>query len=157
MSKFHEIQFTDDDVVNLDNWIPAGEYNPHNVRPWLLHDHGFVLCVVFASNLQEALDEAVDAEKLDRYKIHPEDEYERYDYMTQDPAEMAAGFDPECPDYVDEAGNKWWWYIEPAFLGNASEPFDIDTLGVEELPNPKRSFCAQFDNDGECGPFARGE
>jgi hypothetical protein len=145
MSKFREITFNDADVVNLDNWIPAGEYNPHNVRPWLLHDHGFVLCVVFASNLQEALDEAVDENKLDRFKIDVESLHEREDYMTRDPAKMAAGFDADCPEYVDENGGKWWWAVEPTFLGNAGEPFDIESLGVEELPNPKRSFCAQFD------------
>lgn len=157
MSKFREISFTDADVVNLDNWIPSGEYNPHNVRPWLLHDGGFVLAVVFASSLQEALDEAVDENKLDRFKIDVTDYHDREDYMTLDPAKMAAGFDPDCPEYhVDETGDSWWWKVEPAFLGNASEPFDIDTLGVEELPNPKRSFCAQFDADGECGVFARG-
>lgn len=148
MSKFNEITFTDADVVNLDNWIPAGEYNPHGVRPWLLHDSGFVLCVVFADCEQEALDEAVDADKLDRFLIDVKSLAEREDYMTQDVNEMAAGFDPEVPDYVDEAGGKWWWADDaptPAFLGNAGEPFDIESLGVEELPNPKRSFCAQFD------------
>lgn len=142
--KFREIAFSDKDVVNLDNWIPAGEYNPHNVRPWLLHDHGFVLCVVFADCLEYALDEAADENKLDRFLIDVESLAEREDYMTQDVSKMAAGFDPEVPDYVDEAGGKWWWAIEPAFLGNDSNAFDIESLGVEELPNPPRSFCAQF-------------
>lgn len=73
-SKFREIKFTDADVVNLDEYIPAGDYNPHNVRPWLLHDHGVVICVVFAQNLQDALDEAVDHGKLDAYQIDPRDE-----------------------------------------------------------------------------------
>lgn len=142
--KFREIAFSDRDVVNLDNWIPAGGYNPHNVRPWLLHDHGFVLCVVFADCLEDALDEAADENKLDRFLIDVESLAEREDYMTQDVSKMAAGFDPEVPDYVDEAGGKWWWAIEPAFLGNDSNAFDIESLGVEELPNPPRSFCAQF-------------
>ena len=61
----NEIDFTDDDVVNPDDYIPRGESNPHKVRPWLLHDHGFCLCVVFAESLQDAFDEAVDAGKLD--------------------------------------------------------------------------------------------
>jgi len=145
MRKFNEISFTDADVVNIDNWIPAGEYNPHSVRPWLLHDGGFVLCVVFASSLQDALDEAVDEGKLDRFKIDVKSLAEREDYMTQNVAEMAAGFDADCPEYTDENGGKWWWAVEPTFLGNASEPFDIESLGYVELPNPKRSFCAQFD------------
>jgi hypothetical protein len=58
---------------------------------------------------------------------------------------MAAGFDANCPEYTDKDGGKWWWAIEPTFLGNASELFDIESLGYVELPNPKRSFCAQFD------------
>jgi len=145
MSKFNEITFSDADVVNLDNWIPAGESNPHNVRPWLFHDSGFVLCVVFADCLQDALDEAVDEGKLDRFKIDVKSLAEREDYMTQDVSEMAAGFDADCVEYTDENGGKWWWAVEPTFLGNASEPFDIESLGYVELPNPKRSFCAQFD------------
>ena len=115
-SKFREIEFTDADVVNSDNWIPDGEYNPHNVRPWLLHDHGFVLAVVFADCEQDAIDEAVDEDKLDRYLIAEED----------------------LSDYGDDT-------IEGvSYLGNAGEPFDIESLGLIELPNPKRSFCAQF-------------
>jgi len=114
-TSFQDIKFSDADVVDLDNWIAAGEYNPHSVRPWLFHDHGFVLCVVFADSLQDALDEAVDADKLDRYLI-------------------AEG---DMKDYENEEGI--------SFLGNAGEPFDIESLGVIELPNPKRSFCAQFD------------
>lgn len=114
-AKFREIKFTDADVVDLGDWIAAGEYNPHGVRPWLLHDHGFVLCVVFASNLQDALDKAVDEDKLDRFLIAEKD----------------------LDDYGPEGDGI-------AYLGNASEPFNIESLGVEELPNPKASFVAQF-------------
>jgi hypothetical protein len=109
-----EVAFTDDDVVNLSNWIPAGEYNPHNVRPFLFHDHGFCVAVVFAESLQDALDEAADAGKLDRYKIG----------------------DHNLADYEAEEGI--------SYLGNASEPFDIESLGTIELPNPHASFVSQF-------------
>lgn len=110
--------FTDDDVVNIDDYIPAGEYNPHNVRPWLLHDHGFVIAVVFAENLQDALDEAVDENKLDAFMI------EEKDY-----ADYGVGTDkPTC-----------------VFLGNYDEPFDIDCLDAIELPNPPMSFRALWD------------
>lgn len=112
-AKYREITFTDDDICNLDDWIPAGEHNPHNIRPFLLHDHGFVVAVVFASCLQDALDEAVDYDKMDRYLISEAD----------------------LPSYNDE-GIDW--------LGNASEPFDIETLQYVELPNPPKSFVAQF-------------
>ena len=144
MSKFREIQFSDSDVVNLDNWIPDGESNPHKVVPWLIHDHGFPVCIVFASNLQDAFDEAADEGKLERWLIKPGDG-DWKDYMTSDFSKACAGLDENCPEYVDGDGVKWWWYrTMPAPLGNASEPFDIDTLDGIELPNPKRSFCAQF-------------
>lgn len=109
-----QIKWTDADVVDLDDWIPDGEYNPHNVHPWLLHDHGFCLCVVFANCLQDALDIAVDNDKLDRFLIA----------------------DDDLADYPNEEGI--------AHLGNAGEPFDIESLGFIELNNPPRSFCAQM-------------
>jgi hypothetical protein len=110
-----EFSFDDEDVVNADEWIPKGEYNPHNVRPFLLHDHGFVVAVAFASSLQDAIDAAVDADKLDRFQVSEAD----------------------IADYPNEEGL--------TFLGNASEPFDIEGLDVVELPNPpKQSFAAQF-------------
>jgi hypothetical protein len=145
-SKFQEIKFTDVDVVNLDNWIPNGEYNPHKVGPWLIHEAGFVLAVVFASCLQEALDEAVDENKLDKFRIHPERDDDRADYMTDDFAEADGGLDPDCPEYEDTNGHRFWWKDgrAPALLGNASEPFDLDNVSVVALPNPARSFCAQF-------------
>ena len=80
----------------------------------MLHDHGFVLAVVFADCLQDALDIAVDNDKLDRFQVT----------------------DNEMSDYPDEEGL--------SFLGNASEPFDIESLGAIELPNPKFSFVALF-------------
>jgi hypothetical protein len=141
---FSEIRFTDEDVVNPDDFIAKGESNPHKVRPWLLHDHGFVLAVVFASCLQDALDEAVDNDKLNRYQIDPADAGERGDYMTANLSEMATGFDENCPEYVDANGTKYWWKVEPTFLGNAGEPFDIESLSANELPNPAFSFVALF-------------
>jgi len=106
--KFNEITFSDNDVVNPGDFIPAGEYNPHNVRPFLLHDHGFCLCIVFANCLRDALDIAADAGKLDRFAADA-DEQDREDL---------------------------------AYLGNASEPFDIESLDWVELPNPRFSFVA---------------
>lgn len=143
-AKFREIQFSDANVVNKEDFIPEGEYNPHRVRPWLLHDHGFVLAIVFASSLQDALDTAVDEGVLDRYEIDPTNEKEREDYMVKDV--VPPGSDPNCPDFMDKDGGKWWWQEgkEPAYLGNAGEPFDIESLQYEELPNPPFSFVALF-------------
>jgi hypothetical protein len=109
------VTFTDADVVNRDAYIPKGDYNPHNVRPWLLHDHGFTVAIVFASTLQDALDEAADAGKLDRFQV-PE-------YDVKDYGEDGDGL---------------------TYLGNASEPFDIESLGVLEMASPAFSFVALF-------------
>jgi hypothetical protein len=114
-AEFNQIKFTDTDVVNKADFIPAGEYNPHNVRPFLLCDHGFVVVLVFADCLQDALDIAVDEGKLDGFQI---DEDDLGDYGP------------------DEEGI--------TRLGNASEPFDIGTLDALELPNPPFSFAALF-------------
>lgn len=142
--EYKEITFTDADVVNKDDFIPKGEYNPYNKRPFLLHDHGFTICIVFADTLQDALDEAVDNDKLDAFQIDPKDPNDREDYMTQDVNEMAMGFDANCPEFIDDQGGKWWWKVEPTYLGNASEPFDIEGLDAIELPNPPFSFVALF-------------
>lgn len=114
MSTYKEITFTDEDVIDPGNWIPDGDYNPHKMRPFLLHDHGFTLCVVFADCASDAIDIAVDNGKLDRFFITPE----------------------ELDEYDEDS---------ISHHGSAGEPFDLESLGVEELPNPKRSFCAQFD------------
>jgi len=111
-AEFNQIRFDDADVVNPDDFIPDGEYNPHDVRPFLFHDHGFVIGIVFASSIQDALDELVDNNKIDHLMI---DDNDLHDYGE---------------DYV--------------CLGNAGEPFDIDTLGIVELPNPNWSFVAMF-------------
>lgn len=115
-TKHGDITFTDDDVVNIDEYIRAGGYNPHKVVPWLIHDHGFAVAVVFANNLQDAFDEAVDANKLDAFMVSEED----------------------LKDYgPDEDGI--------VRLGNASEPFDIEALEGVELVNPPLSFAALYD------------
>lgn len=114
-AQFNQITFTDADVVNKDDYIPAGEYNPHNVHPFLIHDHGFTVAVVFVGSLQDALDEAADAGKLDSFQVSDDD---------------LADYGP------DEEGI--------SRLGNASESFDIQALDAVELPNPPFSFIALF-------------
>jgi hypothetical protein len=108
-----DFTLSDADVANPSDYIPAGEYNPHNVRPFLIHAHGFPVAIVFASCLQDAFDEAVDNDKLDQFLVA----------------------DQDLPDYGDEEEGI-------ARLGNAGEPFDIQTLDAIELPNPPFSFCA---------------
>jgi hypothetical protein len=72
-AKISEIQFSDDDVLNHEDCIFAGDYNPHHVRGFLFHDHGFALAVVFAESLQEALDIAADHGKLERFALSDEE------------------------------------------------------------------------------------
>lgn len=134
-----EFSFTDEDIIEIDDVMFADDYNPHNHRMFLLHDRGFTLCVVCAESLQDAIDIAVDNEKLDRYLINLDDENDREDYLTSNPDDIACGFDPDCPE-MEIDGVKYWWKIEPAFLGNAGEPFDIESLGYVEFPLPTKSI-----------------
>lgn len=123
---FQEIRFTDSDLVNPDDFIPAGGFNPHKVRPFLLHDHGFTLAVVFADCLQEAIDIAADDGRLDQFRVSEE----------------------ELKDYGPDGDGL-------AYLGNAGEPFDIESLGAIELPTPKFSFVALFNAHKQGGNHDR--
>jgi hypothetical protein len=114
-AEFNQIKFSDSDVVNPDDYVPASEHNPNSVRPFLIHDAGFVVAVVFASCLSDAFDIAVDEGKLDGFQVSQED---------------LADYGP------DEEGI--------SHLGNAGEPFDLGTLDAVELPNPPFSFVALF-------------
>jgi hypothetical protein len=80
------------------------ETNPHKVHPFLVHSEGFGAMVVWASNLQDALDELVDQGMLDKFLVEEKD---------------LADYGPE------EEGI--------ARLGNAGEPFDIQLLDAIEL------------------------
>ncbi len=103
------MKFRMSDIANLDeamSYAEPGSYNCYNVHPFIIHDHGTVITVVFASNLQDALDTAVDENKFDNYLVKPED-YADYGVETDEPT---------C-----------------TFLGNASEPFDIECLDVVEM------------------------
>lgn len=111
----YEVTISDADVVNPREYIPAGEFNPHNVRPWAAFDHGFCVGVAFASCDQDALDELADAGKLDRFKLD-EEEIDN-DYSGDDEKGITR-------------------------LGNAGEPFDIEGLMLFELQTPAFSLCA---------------
>jgi hypothetical protein len=121
-----DFTFSDADVVNPSDYIPAGEFNPHNVRPFLLHDHGFPVAVAFADCLQDALDEAADEGKLDQFKM--------------DASELA-GMTEEEQERL-------------SYLGNASEAFDIESVQAIEIPNPSFSFVALFSAASQAQPAA---
>jgi hypothetical protein len=103
-----ELQFNKSDVVNPDEYFANGDFNPHHVRPFLIHNEFGVLCVVYAQSEQDALDEAVDANRLDSCLVSAADYQEA-----------------EQEGHADEFAN----------LGNAGEPFDLTYIGVIELKN----------------------
>jgi hypothetical protein len=142
-STYRGIQFSDSDVVNKDDFIPAGEHNPHNVRAFLLHHEGLVVAVVFAGSLQDALDEAVDNDRLDQYMLDPKQPETQDGYMH----EVEPGKGMLLPRDGKEVRMDWDDGV--TFLGNASEPFDISELSHVELPNPIFSFCSLFNNSRE--------
>lgn len=109
----YEVTISDSDVVEAREFIPAGEYNPHNVRPFVAIDHGYVVGIAFASCEQDALDVLADEGRLDRFKVNEKD----------------------MGDYGDEEEGI-------CRLGNAGEPFDIESMWLEAIPNPSFSFCA---------------
>ena len=112
------ISFDDFDIVNLDDYDPDAHGGVNKTRPFLFHDHGFTLCVCFANNLRDALDIAVDADKLARYRI---ERCEEGDYTKTD-----------------------WEDGRISYLGNACHLYDIDLLGVHELDNPPMSVAALY-------------
>lgn len=109
-----EFTLSDSDVVNPDDAIWAGDYNPHNVRLWLVHDHGFTVGVAWASCLQDALDALADGDKLDSFLV------------TEADAADYGGDIYDCESL--------------SYLGNASEPFDIEALGCVEIAPPVLSL-----------------
>lgn len=111
----YDVTISDADVVNPSDFIPKGESNYHNVRPWLALDHGFPLGIVFAQCEQDALDTLADEGRLDRYKVAPE----------------------ELGEYGEEEEGI-------TRLGGAGEPFDIEGMMLEALPTPAFSFCAMM-------------
>jgi hypothetical protein len=113
------ITYEPGDVVNPDDYIPAGEFNPHNIRPWLIHNEYGTLAIVYASNEQDALDEAVDGDKMDSCLVQPEC--------------ILTGTEGENPDDCTTHDHKI--DEDVAYLGNASEPFDLTYIGIVPLPN----------------------
>jgi hypothetical protein len=90
-------------IANPDDFVRPGSYNPHRVRGFILSHQFGLICIAYGSCLQDALDAAVDADRLDCLLITD-------------------------PDDVND---------ETAYLGNASEPFDITYLHVAETDTRK--------------------
>lgn len=117
----YDLEFSDKDICQHPDDLEFENSRHHSVgvphKYFYIHEHGFCVAMVCATNLQDALDIAVDCDKLDAFLI-PESDYADY------------GMDTDAPTCT--------------FLGNASEPFDIDNLQVIELPLPKFSLAAIF-------------
>ena len=105
--------FDEKDVVNIDEWEPECS---RTYKPWLISHEGHIICIVFASNESDALDEACDNEKLDHLQVSQELLKSDYDNDEE----------------------------QICFLGNASEMFDLDNVNIIELENPKLSFTACY-------------
>lgn len=106
--------FNECDVVNIDEWCADDtKYG----MPWLIASSGITICIVFASNESDALDEACDNDKLDSLQVSQES-FEK-DYESDE-------------DSI-------------SYLGNASEMFDLSFVTVTALDNPKLSFTACYE------------
>jgi hypothetical protein len=118
-----------DQVVNPDEYIAPGGFNPHNMRPWLICNEFGPLAIVYAYHEQDALDEMVDSDRLDSCLLSPEDEKER-----------------TSPDGEEEFSR----------LGNAGEPFDLTYISIRELPNkqyaPIKTHFIAMSGDHGCIP-----
>jgi len=74
MPTTNEIIWTDNDVVNLDDYHYAKVV-------YIIHDHSVCVCVVLANCLHEAFDIAADAGKLERYAVTlPSEEFPDTEY-----------------------------------------------------------------------------
>ena len=61
------------DVTLPKDFDEASGYNPHNIRAWAIgHCHG-VVCVIFASHEQDALDAACDANMMESFLAEEQD------------------------------------------------------------------------------------
>jgi hypothetical protein len=134
-AEYQGFTFTDADVANPDDFIPDATYNPHKIRPWLIYEQvgysAVVRAIVFASCEQDALDEAVNYDKLDHLMLDENNPEHRADYTKE------TTYDGGEP-FMD------WDEDRVTFLGNASEPFDLEGVGLLELPNPPFSWVALF-------------
>jgi hypothetical protein len=110
-----EFQFSDDDVVNPDDYDQSGYPNAY-----LLHDHGFPLAVVFAADPEEAMELATSAGKLDSFVVSRQD--------LEDADRLGPDSFPSAYEWLGTPG-RW---------------IDTEGIGVVQLPLPPFSFCALF-------------
>lgn len=112
-----ETSYTADDFVNPESLDQRNARGSEKQRAWVLLDGGHCIAIVFSEYYgyceQDALDEAVDAGKLDAFQVT----------------------ESELADYVvghDSEGNPEYEGIVNA--GNASEPFAFESLDIWTVP-----------------------
>jgi hypothetical protein len=87
-----------------------GEFNPHKIGLFVISNEYGAVCAVWASNEQDALDEAVDNGLMDSFAV-----------------EGPISFDEKEQADEDEDG------ITVTRLGNAGEPFYLDNCAVSRV------------------------
>ena len=109
----HELKESD---TLLNDVTMPGDYNPNNVRLWVIgHEYG-PICAVWAANEQDALDEMLD-QGYEQFLVADED-------LDED---------------LDEQG----FY---AYLGNAGEPCDLSYAWIKPIVlEPARDFRVLLD------------
>lgn len=104
----HELE--EQDILLNDVTMP-GDYNPHNVRLWVIGYEYGPICALWASNEQDALDEMLDQG------------YEHFLVADED-------FDED----LDTQGHY-------TYLGNAGEPCDLSYAWIKPIVlDEKRDF-----------------
>lgn len=117
--KVKGMEFSDKDVLNWDDFEPRTRKEHNGKKPFLIYNEYGTLCIVFADNEQDALDEAADRDAMKGHKINPEDK----------------DYDAEKGTYNGEG---------VTYLGNASEPYDLTNIGTVELPTPRMSLTGLY-------------
>lgn len=121
----HEVELSDEDILCNDVTLPW-DFNPHNTRLYVIGNEFGALCAVWANHEQDALDTAVNENKLDSMMVSEED----YDAMDEDEREGCAS------------------------LGNAGEPFNLDHAWIQQVrldpTHDCRLLCAFAEARGAC-------
>ena len=88
----------------------AGEYNPHNVRAWVIANEYGIVAVAIGEHQQEALDNAVDDGLMDG------------EIMSQE-------------DHIEHLTNGW--HDSYTYAGNAGEPVWTTYQTITEIEMPE--------------------
>lgn len=105
--KGQKMDFSDVTIVDPDNYVASGGFNPYNTRPMIIYNEYGVLCVVYADNEQDALDAAADADALKCQRL-------------------------DDVDVFDENGDLAEYVL---LLGNYGTPYDSENLRIKILSN----------------------